>query len=76
MPTPYDATEQHVGFDVGINAFWNFLLRDTEADKLTQARFNAVVQLIDACLQAFMFVDERFANQHARHAGVSLREAK
>jgi len=47
-----------------------------EAQTLPELGFEAVVQLVDAFLQARVFVDQCFADQHAGHAAVLLGESQ
>ena len=49
-------------------------LRDPQ--RLAQRGLDAVVELVDPRLQPLVLVDQRIADQHARHAGILLREAQ
>jgi len=44
-------------------------LRGAHAQALLERRLETIVQLVDADLKPVVLVDQRVADQHARHAG-------
>ncbi|MCY1310850.1 hypothetical protein D9M70_610870 [compost metagenome] len=49
---------------------------DGDAQRLLQRRFDAVVDVVDAFLQAVVFRDQGVAGQHPRHPLVAFREGQ
>src|SRR5688572_23016334 len=76
VPASGDEAQDQVGARGRVGVRQDLVLRDAEAHRLLERRFEPVVQLVDARLQLLVFVHERVADQHARHAFVLLREAE
>src|SRR5258706_2166592 len=76
MPAADHESDHEIGLGGGIRTFGNLLLGNREAQRLLKRCLQPVMQLVDARLQAFIFVDKNIADQHTRHAGVLLGKTK
>ena len=76
MPAADHEGDDGVGVGVDIPIRGQRACRDGEARALAQARLEAVQQLVHAREEALVLVHQRVADEHARHAGILLREAQ
>ena len=76
MPAADYVTEQRVGQCAEIGVRRELFLRRGDAQRLLDRGFDLVVQQVDARLQALVLIDQRVADQNARHAAVALGEAE
>ena len=76
MPTPGNATEQRVGISAGIEIGGQLAPCGGHAQALAQSGFEAIVYLINARLQALVFMHQGIPYQDARHTGVFFGEGQ
>ena len=76
MPSTGDEAHQDVRLRRNVHLGRDLALGDAKAQRLLEHCLEAIMQLIDARLQALVFVDQGIANQYARHAAILLRKTQ
>jgi hypothetical protein len=75
VPASDHKAGQHRGARRGVG-FVRLAFAGGETQRLFQRQLHAVVELVHAQLQAFVFIDQRIADQHPRHARILRREVE